>query len=79
MASFDFDLEEMVTYGGREVPIRQALAEYVQAKKQAGASRLSGSYLLSTVWQAASLAQRCADGADHRVDPAEDLSCDDKS
>ena len=42
MASFDFDLEEMVTYGGREVPLRQALDEYIQAKKQAGASALLG-------------------------------------
>ena len=42
MASFDFDLEEMVTYGGREVPLRQALDEYIQAKKQAGASAFVG-------------------------------------
>jgi hypothetical protein len=30
VASFDFDLEEVVTYGGREVPLRQALDESQQ-------------------------------------------------
>ena len=43
MANFDFDLDEtVVVFGGREIPLREALAEYVQAKKQAGASALTG-------------------------------------
>jgi hypothetical protein len=42
MTDFEFDLEEMVVFGGREIPLRKALVEYVQAKKQAGASALTG-------------------------------------
>lgn len=38
----EFDLDEMVFFGGREVPLRKALVEYVQVKKQAGASALTG-------------------------------------
>ena len=42
MASFDFDLDEMVVFGGRELPLRKALVEFVQAKKQAGEFALTG-------------------------------------
>jgi hypothetical protein len=42
VVDFNFDLDEMVAFGGREVSLRQALAEYLQAKKQAGASGLVG-------------------------------------
>ena len=38
----NFDLDEMVVFGGRELPLRKALVEYVQAKKQAGESALMG-------------------------------------
>lgn len=41
-AVFDFDLDEIVAFGGREISLRQALSEYVQAKKQAGAAALAG-------------------------------------
>jgi hypothetical protein len=38
----EFELDEMVFFGGREVPLGKALVEYVQVKKQAGASALTG-------------------------------------
>ena len=41
MAGFNFDLDERVVFGGREVSLRQALAEYEQAKKQAGSAALA--------------------------------------
>jgi transcriptional regulator with XRE-family HTH domain len=41
-AGFDFDLREIVAFGGREISLRQALSEYVQAKQQAGAAALTG-------------------------------------
>jgi hypothetical protein len=37
----DFDLDEKVVYGGREVPLRRALSEYAGAK-QAGGAGLTG-------------------------------------
>lgn len=41
-AGFDFDLLEIVAFGGREISLRQALSEYLQAKRQAGAAALTG-------------------------------------
>ena len=79
MASFDFDLEEVVTYGGREVPLRQALQEYAWAKMQAGASALVGPICFRQYGKRpASLSSVQMEQIIASI-PAEDRSHDDKS
>jgi hypothetical protein len=41
-AAFDFDLDEIVAFGGHNISLRKALSEYVRARNQAGAAALAG-------------------------------------